>query len=198
MHNLDESATRELMQKVVDTVHRKQPRWYNSFLARPSLKRIADTYDQTNDFKGFLKSLAKSNTFTGMLKKRYKTKSMRGLTKSLLKDSYTGPRLKQLFFEHSTDPNMTEMVARFGSGAGLPTDMVELAQANAPKKAPRRTSQKRSRPTRSSRQLKKVGFSGFQKKSPVPTQRSVGGVQQQMPEGVDPEMMKQYEKYLNK
>ena len=181
---LGKKAVRALMQKVVDTVHTAQPRWYNEFLANKELKAIADTYDKTQDFGSFLRQLSKSPAFTGMLKKRKGTSQLRALTKKLMSDSSTGPQLEELFFAHAKDPDVIGSIRQFGPGAGLPAELMEYVGAAAKKTKPAAA--------RPKLQLQQRGFGGGFGSSKQDS--SSGGT----PEGVDPAMLQQYQKYMKK
>lgn len=183
---LEKKAVRALMQKVVDTVHQAQPRWYNEFLANRELKAIADTYDKTSDFASFLRQLGKSPAFTSMLKKRHNTPQMRALTKKLMGDEGTGSKLEELFFAHAKDPDVIGSIRQFGPGSGLPAELMEYV--GSAKKA----AKAKAATNRPKLQLQQRGFSGgFSSKQ---EQSSSGGA----PEGVDPAMLQQYQKYMKK
>lgn len=158
---MTDNATRALMQKVVDKVHKLRPKLYKEFLARPSLKRIADDYDRDRDFTAFTRDLAESNDFRKMLKKYYRQKPMRSLSKALLVDRETGKPLVQLFFKHQKDPNMLALVGTYGRGAGLPKNVVSYAEANKTEDAwpDRQTAKKKRRRKKKSyrrRTLKRI------------------------------------------
>lgn len=189
---LTKKATRAMMQKVVDKVHQAQPRWYNEFLANKELKGIADAYDKGMDFGAFLSQLAKSKPFRAMLKKRSNTSQLRGLTKNLLTDRDVGPKLEELFFAHAKDPDVLDAVREFGPGAGLPGELLSFAGAGTKKTA--------AKPKLGSGKMKlqprafgsKGGFSSSSGGD------SEGGGEQAIPEGVDPAMLQQYQKYMKK
>lgn len=183
---LGKKAVRALMQKVVDTVHDAQPRWYNEFLANRELKAIADTYDKTQDFGSFLRQLSKSPAFTGMLKKRKGTSQMRALTKKLMSDKATGPQLEELFFAHAKDPDVIGSIRQFGPGSGLPAELMEYVGA------PSKKSKAKPVSNRPKLQLNQRGFGGGFGSSKQ--ESATGGT----PEGVDPAMLQQYQKYLKK
>lgn len=152
--SMSDRETRKLMQKVVDKVKASQPKWYAEFLAKKSLRRIADRYHKTNDFKRFLRDIGRSKSFEAMLKRKYRTKSMKRLTKKLLRGRETGPDLLRLFFKHGDDPAVVKLVPRYGRAAGLPTDMIMAAKkaSGAIGKAKRRS---RKRP-----KLKSIRYQG--------------------------------------
>jgi hypothetical protein len=191
-------AIRATMQKVVDTVKAQQPNWYKQYLANKYLKRIADRYDQTNDFKGFLKDIGKSRSFERMLKSKYKTKSMKRLTKGLLRSRETGPHLKQIMLNEADNPDVQHLMARYGSAAGFPPDLVRGAQAamkllggSRKKRGNRKRSANRKRPT-----LQKRGFNapqGGNNSGRAPQKMPAGVDPGQLPPGVDPqELLKQF------
>lgn len=187
---MERKAVRSLMQKVVDTVHQAQPRWYNEFLANKELKGIADAYDKGQDFPSFLSQLAKSKPFRAMLKKRSNTSQLRGLTKKLLTDREIGPKLEELFFAHAKDPDVLDAVREFGPGAGLPGELLSYAGA-----APKKTAAK---PKLGAGKMKlqprgfgsSSGSSGFSPRDE--------GADEEAPAGVSPEMLQQYQKYMKK
>ncbi|MFH1725025.1 MAG: hypothetical protein ABII00_10445 [Elusimicrobiota bacterium] len=189
---LTNAAIRVLMQKVVDTVHEMQPRWYNEFLGDRNLKAIADRYDGDKDFKAFLRLLNKSSAFHDMLRKRKNTPALRAVNKKLLGDETNGPKLEQLFFENGSDPNVVKMVRLYGRGSGLPDELLRYAgvDPSAPKKADRRTRRKRT--LRAKPKLKPTkGFSGFGSSSDR-EESSKDSRQPQIPEGMDPALLQKY------
>ncbi|MBI3299419.1 MAG: hypothetical protein HYZ75_14725 [Elusimicrobia bacterium] len=189
---MGKKAVRELMQWVVDTVHKAQPRWYNEFLDNDELKGIADTYDKTMDFPSFVRQLGRSPAFRGMLKRRNNTSQLRQLTKKLLDDEEHGSKLSELFFAHAKDADVIASVRQFGPGAGLPSELLDFAGA-----APRRRAAKPkvggSRPKLQPRSGFGGGFKGNSRQSD-----SGGGDESQLPAGIDASQLQQYQKYLKK
>lgn len=188
---LGKKAIRAVMQKVVDTVHKTQPRWYTEFLSNRELKAIADTYDKTLDFPSFLRQVAQAPAFKSMLKKRSNTPQLRQLTKKLLDDKEAGPKLEELFYAHAKDPDVIGTIRQFGAGAGLPSELLEYTGAAAKKAAKAKTTGGRPK-----LQLKQGGFGGgFKSKR---DSDSGGGGGDEAPEGIDPAQLEQYKKYLKK
>ncbi|TPW19570.1 MAG: hypothetical protein FD126_2553 [Elusimicrobia bacterium] len=191
---MSKKASRALMQKVVDKVHQAQPRWYNEFLANKELKGIADAYDKGMDFGAFLSQLAKSKPFRAMLKKRSNTSQLRGLTKNLLSDKEVGPKLEELFFAHAKDPDVLDSVREFGPGAGLPSELLSFAGVGAKKTA--------AKPKLGAGKMKlqprAFGSKGGFSKGGNADADAGGGGEGEMPEGVDPAMLQQYQKYMKK
>ena len=181
-------VTYALMERVVGKVKSTRPKWYQEFLGYKDCKALADRYYKGKDFKGFVKDLHRSQSFHGMLKKHYKTDAMKGLTKSLLNDQSTGPQLLRLFAENIQDSNMLAMVKAYGKDAGLPPAMVAQASTVATglqMSLPRHKAQ----PAAASRpRLKSAG--GFNSGFCGKRQGSAVQQQGQLPEGVDPEMVK--------
>lgn len=189
---MGKKAARALMQKVVDVVHQSQPRWYNEFLSNKELKGIADAYDKGQDFGAFLSQLAKSTPFRSMLKKRSNTSQLRGLTKRLMTDAQIGPKLEELFFAHAKDPDVLDSVREFGPGAGLPAELLQFAGIGGKKAAPK--------PKLGSGKMK-LQPRGFGSKGGFSSSGGGSGGGDEgggAPEGVDPAMLQQYQKYLKK
>lgn len=190
---MGKKAARALMQKVVDKVHQAQPRWYNEFLSNKELKGIADAYDKGMDFGAFLSQLAKSKPFRAMLKKRSNSSQLRGLTKNLLSDREIGPKLEELFYAHAKDPDVLDSVREFGPGAGLPSELLSFAGVGAKKTAAK------PKLGQGKMKLQPRGFGskgGFSSKGGDSDAGSGG--EAEMPEGVDPAMLQQYQKYMKK
>ncbi|MFA5140954.1 MAG: hypothetical protein WC728_17140 [Elusimicrobiota bacterium] len=189
------NVTHALLKRVVDKVHRLQPKWYQEFLSYKDCKALADRYDKAKDFKGFVKDLHRSKSFHGMLKKYHKTKTMRGLTQSLMGDQSTGPQLLQLFGENARDPNMLAMVKTYGQDAGLPPAMVAQASNVAiGLQAVTQPSRQKAPPAMGNRpRLKSTGF-GAGNFSSKQQQGNAG--QGQLPQDIDPEMLKKVQQYL--
>ncbi len=195
--SLSDRAIRSIMQKVVDAVHERQPRWYKQFLYSKNLKAIADRYDKDNDFDGFVRRLSKSKPFKKMLKSKSKNPEMKELTWSIIADREIGPSLKQIITEKKDDPNLMGLLKNYGQGAGVPPDMLEAAgvMLKAKKQKTKRRSAGRTRPT-----LRKRGFGGYDNKSASkPSGKSDSGeTAQELPAGVTPEMVEKYKKYMKK
>jgi hypothetical protein len=194
--SLSDKAVRAIMQKVVDRVKERQPRWYRQFLANRNLKAIADRYDKDSDFETFVRLLSKSTPFKSMLKLKSKKPAMRELTWSLIGDDSIGPSLKQILLEKRENPHLVGLLKNYGKGAGIPPDMLEAAGVAVSGKSSRkkRRSARRSRP-----KLRKRGFSGFErnKEGSVSPEQSSGETPE-LPAGVDPAMLEHYKKYMKK
>lgn len=189
-------ATRALMQRVVDIVHKTQPRWYSEFLSNKQLKGIADAYDKTSDFPSFIRQLAQSTPFKGMLKKRANTPQLRQLTTGLLTSAELGPKLQELFFANAKDPDVIDTVRQYGAGAGLPAELLSFVGAGGS----RRTAAAKPRMGEARPRLKASSFgnSSFGSKGGGSKDEGGAGADGQLPAGVDPAMMEKYQKYLKK
>jgi hypothetical protein len=103
-----------------------------------------------------------------------------------------GPKLEELFFAHAKDPDVLDSVREFGPGAGLPAELLQFAGVGGKKAAPK--------PKLGGGKMKLQPRSfgskgGFSSGSSGP---SGGGEEGGAPEGVDPAMLQQYQKYMNK
>lgn len=125
---LTEAAIRKVMQKVVDTVHQKQPGWYREFLSRKDLKAIADRYDGSNDFRAFLRDLADSENFNRMMEARRGTLPMKRVISTLMGDGPLAKNLRRMMSEYSGESSTQFFVARYGDDFGVPKSMVLAAQ----------------------------------------------------------------------
>ena len=153
--------TREVMQAVVDAVHELQPGWYKEFLKNKELKKIADDYDATKDFRAFVGALAASEGFDAMLAAKSRLAGMRSLVKSLFSDSKLAKNLDRVFADNIDDANLAKLVKQYGRKCTLPQDMVARASGgDAPQEKPKKkpAAPQRSKPT--FKPLNKGGFGG--------------------------------------
>ena len=123
---LSNDVIREAMQRIVDIVHRKRPSWYREFLSKSDLKAVADRYDESKDFKAFLKELANSANFNRMLSARKGTPAMKSLVKALLKDPALGKNVQEMFVAYATDPNARTLLRKYGKSSGVPDSLITL------------------------------------------------------------------------
>ncbi len=203
--DLTEAQIRNVLQDVVDGVHNMQPDLYEDFLDNKYLKRIAERYDKTKDFKRFIKDLGLSKSFYKMLKAHAKTRALKDLTKEMFRDKSLKKDLLRIFFQEDDNPYLLPLVAKFGQAAGLPSVMVKTAQSKS-KAAPPQTAKKKRRAPRSRPTLRKVGYGGYEdgkssgQGAPAKgktIQMPTGGMPK-IPAGMEGQIPDEYKKYLPK
>ncbi|MEI8191501.1 MAG: hypothetical protein WCI75_17440 [candidate division NC10 bacterium] len=121
--------TRNVMQSLVDTVGEFQPGWYKEYLKNAELKKIADDYDATKDFRLFVGALAESAAFNQMLAAKAKNPGMKSLVKSIFSDSKLAKDLNRVFNDNIEDAGLAKMVKQYGRKCGLPQDMLARASS---------------------------------------------------------------------
>jgi len=157
---LGSAALRQAMQGVVDYVHRRQPGWYQEFLARRDLKEIADRYDRTRDFGVFIEDLSRSAAFAAMVSSRAGRKEMRQLVAGLRKDKRAGPKLDSVFESVLAEPGGRQLARRFGRGI-LPAEMLTRAGSPSPRTSARVMSNLGDKSPRKPSRLRPLGKDGF-------------------------------------
>lgn len=132
-----DSFTRGVLQTVVDLVHDEQPEWYDEFLAKKELKKIADDYDKSNDFAMFVVQLAESPFFNKMLAAKQGKADMKALVGKIFGKKKLAKDLRRIIEDNINDGNLLVMIRKYGRKCFLPKDITEKAEAAAPEEGAR-------------------------------------------------------------
>ncbi len=127
-----DAAARKTLQVLVDLVHEDLPDWYDEFLAKKELKRIADAYDDSRDFPMFVVQLAESSAFNKMLSAKAGKGEMRSLVSKIFGKKKLAQDLRRLLSDNANDENLLGMIRKFGKKCGLPKDILAKADTAAP------------------------------------------------------------------
>ena len=130
--NSADSATRKTLQVLVDLVHDELPDWYDEFLAKKELKRIADAYDDSRDLPMFVVQLAESSAFNKMLSAKAGKGEMRSLVSKIFGKKKLAKDLRTILSDNANDENLLGMIRKFGKKCGLPKDILAKAETAAP------------------------------------------------------------------
>ena len=129
--NSSDSFTRKAMQTLVDLVHDEMPDWYDEFLAKRDLKKIADAYDDSRDFSMFVVQLAESAAFNKMLSAKQGKGEMKSLVAKIFGKKKLAKDLRQILADNVNDDNLLMMIRKYGKKCALPRDIMEKAETES-------------------------------------------------------------------